>query len=434
VARTASDLLQADHDRTLRAVGTLALEKRSAPLVSSLNSPSEALLQSLGIPTKSGASVTSETAKTISTVYACVQILSGIIARLPKKLVRKTANGHEVITDHPSCRLVNLSPDGIRTPFQWMQAMEAVVLTRGNALALIERNAYFEPVALKWLNPLQTEIWRTPDGDIFYRYRGKVLQHWEVFHHKELSEDGVTGISPVTAMRESMGLALTTQEHAARHFSNGAAPGLVMMAPLAATKEQMDRIRDEVNRNHGGVANSNKPFVAYGGLDVKPISLSNQDSQFLESRKFDVEEIARAYRVPLHLLQSTEKTTSWGSGVEQLNRAFVDFSLADRLTRWEQELDMALLTEEDRLSGLHWSFDTSALTRGTAKERAERYQIMRRIRAMNVNDVREEEGMNDLPDHIGDDYLLGFSDQAQKPGGANGAQQDPALKEGNDSP
>ena len=408
MGRTTSDLIAADDARSVRAAGLRAREKRSE--VSSLSNPGAGLLQAFGaIPTKSGASVNDSTALTVSTVYACAQIISGIIARLPLRLLDTTAAGYDVITDHPSCRLMQRTPDGFRTAFAFRQSMEAIALLRGNAPCRIRRNSYFEPVKLEWMNPLRFEIWRTPEGNPFYRYDGAVLLPSDVLNHKEMSIDGISGISPVTAMREQIGLALTTQEHGARFFSNGANPGVVMMAPLGVTKEQMDRIRDEVIRNHGGVANSNKPFVAYGGLTVSTVSLSNADSQFLESRKFDIEEIARAYRVPLHLLQSTEKTTSWGSGVEQLNRAFIDYSLADRLVRWEEELNMSLLSERDLDDGLHWKFDTSELTKGTAKERAERFLIMRNIGAMSVNDVREEEGMNDLVDHLGDRYDLPFN-------------------------
>lgn len=424
MARTATDLLREDSERSARVAASAAEQRSSAPSVSSISNPSEALLATFGFPTKSGASVTFDTAPTISAVYGCMQIISGLIARLPLELIQRTAKGTEVITDHPAVPLIKYTPDGIRTPFAWRQMLEAQVLTRGNGYSRIKRNAKFEPIALEWMNPIYVECWRTTAGDVFYRFKGKVLYQYEVFHHREMSMDGIVGMSPVTAMREQMGLALVTQEHGSRYFSNGAAPSVVFTAPLAASKEQMDRIRDEVLKNHGGVANSGKPMIAYGGLTVSPISLTNEDSQFLESRKFDVEEIARAYRVPLHLLQSTEKTTSWGSGIEQLNRAFVDYSLADRLIRWEQELDMSLLTEADRKHGLGHKFDTSEMTRGTDLERAQYYQAMRNIAALSVNDVREMEGLNDLPDHLGDDYTLKFNGT----GGTAPADANPSNK------
>lgn len=410
-----------------------AERRNNVALSGALNNPSPALIQALGFPVKSGANVNPDTAMNVSTVYACVQILSAIIARLPLRILRHTSAGCEEITDHPACKLTQITPDGIRTSFAWRQMMEAIALLRGNSPARIFRDPFFQPKSIGWMNPLQFEIWQTPDGVPFYRYRGVVLQSWEVLNHKELSLDGIRGISPVTAMREQIGLAITTQEHGARHFSNGAVPGVVLTAPLSATKPQMDMIRDEVQRNHGGVANAGKPFIAYGGLTVSTVTMSAVDSQFLESRKFDVEEIARAYRVPLHLLQSTEKTTSWGSGVEQLNRAFVDYSLADRLVRWEEELNLALLSEADRDAGIYHKFDVSALVSGSAKDRAQYYLSMRNIGAMSVNDVRESEGMNDLDpkksadedgDPIGDDYTLPF----------NGTGGSPAAKPDTDDP
>jgi len=363
----------------------------------------------MGYPTKSGASVTSDTALNIATVYACVQLISGIIARLPVRILQTTSAGCDIVTDHPAGRLLQQTPDGYRTPFAWRQMLEMTALLRGNGPARIFRNSYFEPEKLGWMNPLQFEIWRTPDGDPYYRYRGQILQLSDVLVHKEMSTDGVTGMSPITAMREALGLAMTTQEHASRFFSNGAQPGIVLMAPLGTTKDQMDRIRDEINKNHGGVANSNKPFVAYGGLAPTVIPLNNADSQFLESRRFDVEEIARAYRVPPHLIGATDKTTSWGTGIEQQTRAFLDFSIGDRLVRMEQEFNLALLSKADRDAGIYCKFDTAELTKGTALERAQAYQIHRNIGTMSVNDVREAEGMNDLPDNIGDRYDLPFN-------------------------
>lgn len=403
---------------------------------SSLQNPSPSLLNALGFPVKSGATVNPETAMNVSAVYACVQILSSAIARLPLRIMRKTPGGCEEVTDHPACDLVKHTPDGVRTAYAWRQMMDATTLLRGNAPAFIKRNAYFEPEALGWMNPLQFEIWQTPEGVPFYRYRGQVLNSYDVLVHKELSLDGIRGMSPVTAMREQIGLAITTQEHGARHFSNGASPGVVLTAPLSATKAQMDMIRDEVQKNHGGVGNAGKPFIAYGGIEVKTVSLSNADSQFLESRKFDIEEIARAYRVPLVLLQSTEKSTSWGTGIEQLNRMFIDWSLAPRLSAWEGELNLALLSRQNRDSGLYFKFDTSELTAGSNADRAAYYKAMRDIGAMSINDVREAERMNDLPADqvddaghpIGDKYLVPFNGSggtAAKPDAKESAAADP---------
>ena len=420
----AFELLASVESRVARGQNFHALkEERRSNSVSSLKNPSDTLINSFGLAVKSGALVNSDTAMNVSSVYACVQIISAIIARLPLRLERKTSAGCDEVVDHPACRLIQRTPDGVRTSFAWRQMMEATALLRGNSPARIIRNNFFEPERIGWMNPMQFEIWQTPDGEPFYRYRGDILRTYEVLNHKELSLDGIRGISPVTAMREQIGLAIVTQEHGARHFSNGASPGVVLTAPLSATKLQMDQIRDEVSKNHGGVGNAGKPFIAYGGLTVSTIALSNADSQFLESRKFDIEEIARAYRVPLHLLQSTEKTTSWGSGVEQLNRAFVDYSLADRLVRWEEELNLGLLSTADQDDGLFFKFDVSALVSGSSKDRADYYQVMRNIGAMSVNDVREAEHMNDLPAPFGENYTLPFNGN----GGSNAADN-PAAK------
>lgn len=423
------DLLVEDEARTLRAIGSAArAERRSAAAdVSSLKGPSDVLINVLGGASASGARVNTSTALGVSTVYACTQILSGAIGRLPIKLYQKTAKGREEVTDHPAAELLSKSPDGIRTAMQFKQANEAGACLRGNYYSRIIRDAYFQPIALKYMDQMAVEAWSTPDGNPFYRYRGEVLPAYEVFHHKDMSLDGIVGLSPVTCMRNQIGLAITTQEHGSRFFNNGAAPSMVLVAPLGATKAQMDLIRDEVNRNHVGSANHGKPFIAAGGVAVSSLSLSNQDSQFLESRKFDIEEIARAYRVPLFLLQSTEKSTSWGTGIESISLGFVNYSLSDRLERWEQEADMALLTEADRKAGYYFNFSLRALLAGSHADRAAFYRIMREICAMSVNEIRRAENLNDLPDYIGDNYTLPTNGNAGAPTPAQNQQQQAAA-------
>lgn len=364
-----------------------------------------------GLPSKSGAPVNADSAMTVSTVYAGVTLISGLLARLPINLLRSTSTGCEILEprEHPAINLIRQTPDGHRSAFSWRQSVNAQAILRGNGPSLIIRDATYRPTELRWMDVAEFEVWRTPDGEPFYRYRGKVYRSWEILNRKDFTLDGISGVSVVERMREQIGLAITTQEHGARHFANGASPSIVLTAPLSATQAQMDMIRAEVTKNNGGVINAGRPFVAYGGLTASALSLSNQDSQFLESRKFDVEEIARALRVPKHLLQSNEGATSWGTGLEQLNRAFIDFSLADRISGHEEELDMGLLSDADKDDGLYFKYDTSDLTAGSNNDRANYYQIMRNIGAMSINDVREREGMNDLPDHLGDVYDLPFN-------------------------
>jgi HK97 family phage portal protein len=421
VPKNALDLLAVDERRSQVAAGIFAIEKRGDP-ISNLTNPQPWLLNHLSLPTKSGAAVSDNTALGIGTVWACAQIISGLLSRLPINLVQETAAGDVEVKDHPAVRLLSVTPDGVRTSFAWRQMMNVAALLRGNGLSRIRRDRKFQLLGIDYLNPNETQFRTTTDGDPIYTFRGQLIPPHEIFHHRDMTRDGVTGLSLVACLREELGMAITTQEHGARFFANGATPGVVLSAPLTATKEQMDRIRSELEKNHGGVANANKPFVAYGGLTVSPIQISNQDAQFLESRKFDVEAVARAFRVPKHLVQSSEGTTSWGTGIEGLNRGFFDFGLADRVRAWEQELTFSLLTTSEQNEGLRFKFDLHDLLSGSAADRAAYYQIMRNICAMSVNEVRRKEGLRELPDNIGDDYRLTFNGSGGTP--KNGAQQD----------
>lgn len=418
------------------AAALIGLELRSSGDASDLINPTSWLSAFFnGAKTKSGACVNHNTALTVTTVLRCVSLRSGALGRLPLGLYQKTAAGREEITDHPLYSIIKTSPDGIRTAFSWRQSMEAWALLRGNGYSRIRRNRFFEIEAIEWMSPVEVENWVTPAGMPYYRYRGEVLRTDDVFHHRNFSLDaGLTGLSTVTLMREQIGLALSTQEHGSRFFSNGASPGVVLVAPLSATAEQLKVIRAEIDKNNVGVGNSNKPFLAYGGLDVKPISLSMADSQFLESRKFDVEEIARAFGVPPHLVGQSEKSTSWGTGIESMNRGFVDWTLSDQLKAFEQECDLQLLTEQERRSGMYFKFNLKALLAGSASERAAFYRTMREIRAININEIRRAEDMNDLPDNIGDNPREDFNTASGKVPAQTTAQTNNPIEDENENP
>lgn len=378
-------------------------EKRST---SSFKNPQNWLINALGLgPSKAGVAVNVDTAMTVSTVYACVKILAESIASLPLKVYRKTADGREEVPEHPAWSLIKDEPNDVQTSFDFREMIQGHLGLRGNAYAFVQRDSYFSPTALIPMDPTKVEVMRVGDFGIAYRYMGKVLSGTDVLHLRGLSSDGLVGISPISVMRESIGLSLATEEHGARLFSNGARPGGVLEHPETLDEETMARLRSQFDSAYAGASNAGKTIVLEEGMKWTTVGLSSDDAQFLETRRFQVEEVARAYRVPLHLLQSTEKSTSWGTGIESLSMAFVTYTLRPWLCRWEQTLNRTLLTEQDKKSGLYFSFSLDGLLRGDQKTRYESYAIGRNWGWLSVNDIRKLENMNDLPDTQGDIYL-----------------------------
>jgi HK97 family phage portal protein len=383
-------------------------ERRSSATLGSLSNPTPAILELFGAGTASGVAVNDERARSISAVFACVDLLSKTVAGLPARVYRKTGKGREPQPDHPASRLLGMAPNAAQTPFQFRSFMQACLSMRGNAYALIERNQYFEPVGLRPVHPREVQVLLSSTGTPFYRYRGADLTPLEMLHVPACqTSDGFVGIAPISVMRETLGLALALQEHGARLFANGANPGgAVITTPNGTTADQVEKLRTDWDRNHKGLSNTGRPAILYGGMELKSIGFNNEDAQFLANRTFEVEEVARFHGVPLALIQSTEKTTSWGSGIAQLIEGFVKFTIMPIVINWEQKLSASLLTEAERADDFYVHLNLDGLLRGDQKGRYEAYQIGRTGGWLSANDVRRLEEMDELPDAVGGIYLM----------------------------
>lgn len=404
--RTSRDLLAEDEDRSRRA----GVEYRST---STLTKPSESLLAAIhGLPATSGATVTADSALAISTVYACVRILSESVAQLPLKLYRKTAAGREEAEDHPLWSLLKDAPNAAQTSFEFREMMQGHLCLRGNAYALIERNSYFEPVALRPLHPGEVTVEQGATGALYYRVGGNLLDASRVFHLRALSSNGAVGLSPITIMRDTVGLALAVQNFSARQFANGNRfPGL-LKTPTSLKPEQIRQLRDAWDAQRAGDSATKAPIL-HGGLDWVSVGMNNSDAELIASGTFTRQDIAEAFRVPLVMLAHGEKAATYAS-VEQFMLSFVNQSLAPWLERWEQRINVSLISEQDRRAGVYAKFNLKALLRGDAKTRSEYYRTMREIRAITINEIRAAEEMNDLPDNIGDNAREDFNGQGGK--------------------
>lgn len=380
------------------------------------------LIEALGATSASGASVTESTAATVPIVMACVGVLADMIAMLPLKLYRKTADGREEASEHPAHRLVSQAPGELHTPFELRQLAQSGVALGGNGYVRVFRDRFFQPAELQWLRPIdvQPELLRTRSGRLFARYHVKhesaPLDRSSLVHVRALSTNGLTGLSPVRALRESIGLSLTQREQAGKIYANGARFPGYLTAPPTLTKQQVDYSRDEWEAKQSGTANAGKNPILWGGWQYTATNgMSLADAEFLQSRKFERTEIATLYRIPEVLFGNTDKTSSWGTGIETLTNGFLAFSLGPWLVNWEQALGYTLLTSDELAGGYYFRFTRGALLQVALEAQAKFFREMRDIGVFSVNDVRRKLEENDLPDHIGDNYGLPFNGSGGRP-------------------
>ena len=393
------ELLRAAAARTMRAIGYEAIERRAAGTTSSsLSQPSEQLLSLFGATTRSGAQVSEDTAFNVSTVRACINFRANLRAMLPVKLYRSTARGPEEQREHPVSRLLRGRVGAAQNSFQWRHYRETCGCLGGNAYTRIVRDGYAEISSLEYLRPYETEPRLLDTGRLVYKWRGQILQDFEVIHDRGLSTNGLTGRSPLADLRETVGTALTAQAFAAATFANGNRQPGAIKGPATWTKEKASEFLAFWQQHYSGSGNGGKTPVLFGGVEWQNAGFSLQDAELLSSRKFDVEEIARVYGVPLHVIGSTEKATTWGSGIEQLNRGLVDYVVTPMVRADEAEMNDKLLSEKEKAEGYYIRYNLDALLRGSLKDRVTIYETLRRICAIDVNQIRELEEWSLYPD------------------------------------
>lgn len=373
------------------------------------------LLSVLGRSTASGVSVTSDSAMRVGAVYACVRVLSDSVAMLPLQLHETGPDGRtKLAREHAVHKLLCVRPNRWQTAFEfWRLAMGHVAL-RGNFFARIVRRG---PTidALLPLNPDRMRVVQTAAG-VEYHYtvdsRETVYKQADVLHLRGLSTDGLMGLSPIEAAAEAVGLAIRTEQHGAKLFTNGAQPAGVLTHPANLSEEAAKNLTKSFEAAYSGVENAHKTMVLEEGLTWQKLGLTAEESQFIDSRKFQRNEIAMFFGVPPHMIGDIERGTSWGSGIEQQGLGFVTYTLLPYLTNIAQAVARDLLTEAER-DRFHAKFDTEALTRADFLTRQQGLQIMRSAGVINANEWRQREGMNPRTDDAGDDYIISSAQPAQ---------------------
>ncbi len=365
--------------------------------------------------TASGKAVNERSAMQMSAVYACVRILSEAVASLPLHMYRyNDTGGKEKALAHPLYGILHDEPNPEMSAFSFRETLMAHLLLWGNAYAQVIRNGRGEVVSLYPLMPDRMNVDRDARGRLFYEYTrsdgdtrtlgGKstvTLSPSDVLHIPGLGFDGLVGYSPIAMAKQAIGMGLACDEYGASFYQNGAQPGGVLEHP--GVVKDPKRVRESWNAIYQGSANAHRVAVLEEGMAYKPISISPEQAQFLQTRKFQIEEIARIFRVPPHMVGDLDKSSF--SNIEQQSLEFVKYSLSPWITRWEQSMHRVLLLPSEK-PRFFVRFNVEGLLRGDYKSRMDGYAVARQNGWMSANDIRELENLDRIPAEDGGDLFL----------------------------
>ena len=364
--------------------------------------------------TTAGKPVTERTSMQMTAVYSCVRILAEAVAGLPIHLYQYTeTGGKEKAIKHPLYFLLHDEPNPEMTSFVFRETLMTHLLLWGNAYAQIIRNGKGEVIALYPLMPNRMTVDRDANGQLYYQYQSSkdeaptikgstiILKSSDVLHIPGLGFDGLVGYSPIAMAKNAIGMAIACEEYGAKFFANGAAPGGVLEHP--GTLKDPARIRESWNATFGGSSNSSKVAVLEEGMKYTPIAISPEQAQFLETRKFQINEIARIFRIPPHMVGDLEKSSF--SNIEQQSLEFVKYTLEPWLVRWEQSMVRSLLSPKEKQE-YFIKFNVDGLLRGDYQSRMNGYAIGRQNGWMSANDIRSLENLDLIPEEKGGNLFL----------------------------
>ena len=353
----------------------------------------------------SGKSVSEKTALQTTAVYACVRILAETIASLPLHTYRYSSGGKEKAQEHPLYHLLHSEPNPEMTSFVFRETLMGHLLLWGNAYAQVIRDGRGRVLGLYPLLPSKMLVSRTDQGILFYQYekdgRTYFLPNTEVLHIPGLGFDGLVGYSPIAMAKNAIGMAIATEEYGAKFFANGASPGGVLEHP--GVVKDPGKIRESWNAVYQGSGNAHRVAVLEEGMKFQPIGIPPEQAQFLETRKYQLNEIARIFRIPPHMIGDLEKSSF--SNIEQQSLEFVMYTLDPWVIRWEQAIQRALLSGGEKRQ-YFVKFNVDGLLRGDYQSRMNGYAVGRQNGWLSANDIRELENLNRISPELGGDLYL----------------------------
>ncbi|WP_394526864.1 phage portal protein [Lacrimispora sp. JR3] len=362
----------------------------------------------------SGKPVNERTAMQTTAVYSCVRILAEAVASLPLHIYQYTDKGKERVADHPLYPILHDEPNEEMTSFVFRETLMSHLLIWGNAYAQIIRDGAGRVIGLYPLLPNKMQVDRADNGEIIYIYSrdseenpnfstyGQIyLRRQDVLHIPGLGFDGLVGYSPIAMAKNAVGMTQACEEYGASFFANGANPGGVLEHP--GVLKDPGKVRESWNAVYRGTNNAHKIAVLEEGMKYQQIGIPPEEAQFLETRKFQINEIARLYRIPPHMVGDLEKSSF--SNIEQQSLEFVKYTLNPWVIRWEQSLQKALLLPEEKKE-YFIKLNVDGLLRGDYQSRMTGYATARQNGWMSANDIRELEDLNPIPEEEGGNLYL----------------------------
>lgn len=367
-----------------------------------------------GGETSSGEVVSEESAMKMAAVYACIRLLSQSVAKLPLHVYNN--KGGKKIKDekHAVTQLLETRPNPYMTPFDFKMTMEAHRQLYGNAYAEIQFGRDGYPKGLWILNPELTEVvtddknhgkvWYTtvlPDG------QSVKLKYENVLHIKNIGLTGLKGMSPIAVARETIGSQMASQKYVSKFYKNGTTAKGVLSVPGVTLKPEAKKIvREEWEKMNTGMTNANRIAILDSGITYQDLTMSQADAQFIETQKLNTTDIARIYNVPPHMIADLEHATF--SNIEHQSISFVKNTLQPLLVSWEQALNFQLFTPTEQ-KNYYCKYNVDSELRGDSKSRAEYYEIMERIGAYNIDEIRDKEDLPELENGLGKKHLISLN-------------------------
>lgn len=387
-------------------ISKLIREQRLASLVSLRNPPDWYVQMVGGGATTSGQLVNEVTALSLSAVWACVNIISDTIAMMPLNVNKHLEpKGNEKAPKHPIYKLLHDMPNREQTSFQWRKMMNVHRLLYGAGISRIEFDRTGTPIGL-WPIP----VWkvtpkRTSNNSLYYEYidNGKetLLQPWEVvvFTTLQLTDKWM---SPIAVHRETIGAAMAVNDYGAKTFGSGINPSGILSGVSFADEDSEGSLRKKYKDCYSGMNGFSNLMILEDGVKFERIGLPPEDAQYLETRRFNISEIARIYGVPLYMLADHEKQTSWGTGIEEQKDGYITFTILPICTQEEQEYNTKLIKDDNFFT----EHKTAGLLRGTLKSRMDAYQKGFAMSLYNPDDLRELENLNPIPEGKGQNFFV----------------------------
>lgn len=361
----------------------------------------------IGHQTKSGVPITPDSAMRVIAVYACVRVLSETLASVPLHIYRRLPNGDkERAYNHPLEKIFSGNqPNDWQTSYEFKETLQGSTSLQGNGYGLISRSVNGQVLEILPIQPHRVEPLQDKNFDVKYKIQlddgdFRIFKKEDVFHLRGIGH-GLVGLNPISLARESLGVAQAAEETAGTFFGNGVRTSGILTTPEKLPKEKMEQMRETVADGFSR-GNSFNAMVLDGGWDWKQLSLKSSDAQFLETRKFQITEIARLFRVPPHMISDLERATF--SNIEHQGLEFVKYTVLPWVSRWEGKINKTLISPQEQ--GEYFAeFNLEGLLRADTAARGEFYNKLFNMGVMNANEIRKRENMNPRKDAGGDEYM-----------------------------